>query len=169
MTQTPWFERSFTPILDNGLLPAILERLEGTPVRLYRKVSGITTDLTQSREGKWSAKKEIGHLLDLEPLWYDRMLQVMDNQQNLKVADLSNTQTHNADHDQRDVADLIGAFEIARAKTVALLRATTAQDLDKFAIHPRLGMQMRLIDLAFFAAEHDDHHLAHLHRVITGV
>ena len=28
--------------------------------------------------------------------------------------------------------------------------------------HPRLGTPMRLIDLAFFVAEHDDHHLAQI-------
>ena len=28
------------------------------------------------------------------------------------------------------------------------------------ATHPRLGTPMRLIDLALFVAEHDEHHLA---------
>lgn|GEM_PF-5393098 len=28
------------------------------------------------------------------------------------------------------------------------------------ALHPRLGVPMRLIDLALFTVEHDDHHLA---------
>jgi hypothetical protein len=27
-------------------------------------------------------------------------------------------------------------------------------------VHPRLGTPMRLVDMMFFVAEHDDHHLA---------
>jgi len=30
----------------------------------------------------------------------------------------------------------------------------------KTAWHPRLKVRMRLVDLAYFVAEHDDHHLA---------
>jgi len=33
-------------------------------------------------------------------------------------------------------------------------------DVELTAHHPRLNMPMRLIDLAYFIAEHDDHHLA---------
>lgn len=168
MQQTPWFDRSFPPIPDNGLFAPILERLEGTPARLYRKVSGVVADLAQPQGGKWSIKKEIGHLLDLEPLWYERILQIIGGQQNLKAADLSNTQTHQADHDQKEATALIKAFEAERAKMVALLRTTTAEDLEKFALHPRLGTRMHLIDLAFFVAEHDDHHLAHIHHALVG-
>ena len=40
MKRTPWFERKFDPIADNGLLPGIIERLEGTPARLKAKVGG---------------------------------------------------------------------------------------------------------------------------------
>ena len=42
MRRTAWFERTFQPILDNGLLPGILERLDGTPVRLRAMVAGAT-------------------------------------------------------------------------------------------------------------------------------
>jgi len=34
------------------------------------------------------------------------------------------------------------------------------------ALHPRLQQPMRVLDLAFFVAEHDDHHLAHITRLI---
>jgi hypothetical protein len=33
MRRTAWFDRKLPPIEDNGLLPGILERLEGTPAR----------------------------------------------------------------------------------------------------------------------------------------
>jgi uncharacterized damage-inducible protein DinB len=36
------------------------------------------------------------------------------------------------------------------------------------ALHPRLGMPMRLVDLMLFVAEHDDHHLASITELARG-
>lgn len=36
----------------------------------------------------------------------------------------------------------------------------SAQELMRTAAHPRLGQPMSVVDLCFFVAEHDDHHLA---------
>jgi hypothetical protein len=70
MKRTPWFERQFPPMEDNGLLPGILERLEGTPHRLRALLAGV------ARPNKiwtgWSLAQEVGHLNDLEPLWLQR-------------------------------------------------------------------------------------------------
>ena len=162
MYRTEWFKRAFLPIKDNGLFPGILERLEGTAVRLSSKIAKISGDLTSHQEGKWSIHKEIGHLIDLEPLWYARTLQIIDDQKDLKVADLSNQRTHETDHDAVNIHDLIAQFEAEREKLLTVLRQITEQDLEKFAVHPRLGTPMKLIDLAFFVAEHDDHHLAQI-------
>lgn len=162
MNKTEWFKREFPPIKDNGLFPGILERLEGTAVRLYSKIAKIKGDLTVHQQGKWSIHKEIGHLIDLEPLWYERALQIIDRQANLKIADLSNRQTHETDHDAVNIQDLIARFETEREKLLIVLRQITEQNLEKSAVHPRLGTPMKLIDLAFFVAEHDDHHLAQI-------
>jgi hypothetical protein len=42
------------------------------------------------------------------------------------------------------------------------LREASADDLARASKHPRLSTPMRLIDLAFFVAEQDDHHMAKL-------
>lgn len=167
MKRTKWFERNFPPIVDNGLFPSILERLEGTAVRLSSKISKIQSGFTLSKDGKWSINKEIGHLIDLEPLWYDRMLQIIGGEQNLKIADLTNQKTNDAPHDDANIQDLISAFEAEREKLLRVLRNITGQDLEKSAIHPRLGTPMKLIDLAYFVAEHDDHHLAQITYLAT--
>ena len=41
MSRTPWFERTFLALEDNGLLPGILERLDGTPHRLRALLAGV--------------------------------------------------------------------------------------------------------------------------------
>ena len=43
-----------------------------------------------------------------------------------------------------------------------MLEGADASALERTARHPRLGTPMRLIDIAFFTAEHDDHHLARI-------
>lgn len=160
MTKTEWFKRHFQPIDDNGLLPGILERLEGTPARIFYKIGRLGAETGIPDKGKWSIKKEIGHLIDLEPLWLERMKQIANGETNLVKADLSNTKTHETDHDSRDLADLAQDFAGERAKMMDFLRQLREEDLQKAAVHPRLGTPMRLVDLAFFVAEHDDHHLA---------
>jgi hypothetical protein len=34
--------------------------------------------------------------------------------------------------------------------------------VERTALHPRLNLPMRVIDLIYFIAEHDDHHLARI-------
>jgi hypothetical protein len=41
-------------------------------------------------------------------------------------------------------------------------------DLARVLPHPRLKTQMRLVDHLYFVAEHDDHHLAHIWKLING-
>ncbi len=160
MRRTPWFERRFLPIDDNGLLPGILERLDGTPARVASLI-GMRAPAVAAQSG-WSPAQELGHLIDLEPLWLARVHDIVEGRQELTVADLSNRATHEGDHDRWPLDALATRFTIERARLVAALRALTPDDLDRAARHPRLGTPMRAIDLAYFVAEHDDHHLARL-------
>jgi uncharacterized damage-inducible protein DinB len=167
MKRTKWFDRVFLPQQDVGIFPRIMERLEGTTARLTNKIESIKNDSPVSRDGKWSIKKEIGHLIDLEPLWLARTLQIIDNQKNLKKTDLANTKTHETNHDARDFADLIQEFKQHRDELMLVLRDVTEADLEKAAVHPRLGTPMKIIDLAYFVAEHDDHHLAQMTELLN--
>ena len=165
MHRTPWFERRFAAIDDNGLLPGILERLEGTAARLRLLLTGFEQGPTVS--SGWSVTQEVFHLMVLEPLWLQRAHDIMRGQADLTVADLSNRATHEVNHDQVSVAQLVERFELARHELVATLRRASATDLEHAARHPRLGTPMRLIDLAYFVAEHDDHHLARMRELTT--
>jgi uncharacterized damage-inducible protein DinB len=161
MERTKWFERRFALIEDNGLFPGLLERLEGTPARLYYKLKKIQDSNHQlTTNTPWSIKKEIGHLTDLEPLWLNRVEQLVASQPELSAADLTNQKTNEAAHDEKTFPELLDEFYQARMKLVTRLRTVTDGDLGKRSLHPRLQIQMRLIDLAYFIAEHDDHHLA---------
>jgi hypothetical protein len=165
MRRTPWFERRFTAIDDNGLLPGILERLAGTPHRLRGLLGDV--EYASRVDSGWSLAQEVGHLVDLEPLWFQRVNDITRGDSDLTVADLTNRRTHEGDHDQRPVEETVARFERARSALVACLQAAGNDVLERSARHPRLGTPMRLIDLAYFVAEHDDHHLVRIRELVT--
>ena len=51
-------------------------------------------------------------------------------------------------------------FPVERGRLVASLESLGPNDVIRGSLHPRLQKPMRILDLAYFVAEHDDHHLA---------
>ncbi len=160
--QIEWVERKFNfDDLHTGLFPNIVERLRGTPVRLENAMNGLSEEsLTAKTGGKWSLKEEAGHLYDLEDLWSVRLDGLLSDTPEIIPADMTNKKTHEADHNSGDTAEILSDFRSSREKFVNRLDNLNEEQVNTFAIHPRLNTKMRVIDLAFFVAEHDDHHLA---------
>lgn len=157
----PWFQRSFDFTLPNSRLPDIVERLRGTPTRLTERTQNLSiSELTERRDGRWSIQENVGHLIDLEALWSRRATQIFAGEPMLAPTDLTNRQTDEAQHNARALSELLADFGTARRELLQQLLAADDGVLDRTATHPRLGTPMRLIDLALFVAEHDDHHLA---------
>jgi hypothetical protein len=67
-----------------------------------------------------------------------------------------------AHHNAAPLNDLLEEFSSLRFRFVTVLEGADASALERTARHPRLGTPMRCIDIAFFTAEHDDHHLARI-------
>jgi uncharacterized damage-inducible protein DinB len=161
MKSEKWFERSFDFTVPVSRFPGVLERLRGTPARLEERLRSLPPDILTRRDNdRWSVQENVGHLLDLEPLWLRRAEQLFAGEAELIATDLANRRTHEAAHNDRALADLLMQFRAARARLVELLTGADDQVLARTARHPRLGTPMRLIDLGIFVAEHDDHHLA---------
>lgn len=166
IARQPWFERRFSFDLPVSATPGLLERLRGTPPRLEYRVANLSRELlTLRQDGHWSIQENVGHLGDLESLWMSRVEDLALGRPTLNPADLENRETHEARHNDRTITDLMERFRRARAELVTQLESADEADWLRSALHPRLGTPMRLLDLAFFIAEHDDHHLA----TITGL
>ncbi len=156
-----WTDRRFDFTLQPALFPAILERLRGSPDRLAERTRPLPVDLLTRREGaQWSIQEHAGHLGDLEPLWGRRVDQLFAGDAELIPADMTNRATEEAAHNTRLLDDVLATFTAARQALVNRLGGADEADVVRTALHPRLRQPMRLIDLAFFVAEHDDHHLA---------
>jgi uncharacterized damage-inducible protein DinB len=167
MQRTEWFNRKFPLMEDNGILPSIIERLAGTPVRVEELTKELDENLlTVKQGGKWSIKEEIGHLSDMEPLWLGRVDDFVNRLPELTAADLTNRKTHEANHNATPLHLLLDQFRRERARLVAKLMSLDEHQLLHSSLHPRLKTPMRVIDLAYFVAEHDDHHLAGIREIV---
>jgi uncharacterized damage-inducible protein DinB len=162
-----WFERKFALGLPQEAFPDILERVRGTPVRLEERVGGLGREILVRRAGAaWSIQENVGHLLDLEPLWAGRLEEFARGDDRLRPADLENRKTHEARHNDGAIEALLAGFRRARSEIVRRAEALGPADLEHTALHPRLGQPMTVVDHFFFVAEHDDHHLAAIGELI---
>jgi uncharacterized damage-inducible protein DinB len=168
ITQVPWIERKFEFDFPVGLFPVIVERLRGTFPRLESMLNNITDEeLRGKQDGKWSIKEIVGHLYDLEELWYGRIDDFIDHKETLRAADMSNTKTHEAAHNLKTTVQLLNQFGTARTRLVKRIENFDEATASLTALHPRLQKSMRLADSVFFAAEHDDHELTKIRRLIN--
>ncbi|MDY8137694.1 DinB family protein [Aquimarina sp. 2201CG5-10] len=168
MKQIKWFERKFDFSFRQNIFPSIIERLDGTLIRLKEKIEQIPPELLEVKsDGKWSIKENIGHLIDLEPIWQGRLDDILESKEYLRSADLENKKTDLAQHNKTSINDLLLQFQELRTITLDKLSKLTEQDIYKTALHPRLKEPMRTMDLFLFVAEHDDHHLARITEIKT--
>ena len=163
VARTEWIKRQFSFELPVGMYPNVVERLRGTPARLEDLTRSLSPEILTRRDNdKWSIQEQAGHLLDLEPLGVNRLDDFEAGRVTLQAADMSNQLTHEANHNADTIETILAAFRKERMEFVRRLDEYDEAFVEKTALHPRLQMQIRVIDLAFFIAEHDDHHLARI-------
>jgi uncharacterized damage-inducible protein DinB len=166
--QTPWFERKFEFNFPVGLFPVIVERIRGTRPRIESMIKDQTKEKLSQRIGDaWSVKEQIGHLYDLEDLWYGRIEDFLSGKKILRAADLRNSKTHEADHNKKNIEELLKQFSLERNKLIKKVQDIDEATASLTASHPRLQIPMRLIDSLFFVAEHDDHHLTKIRELLS--
>jgi hypothetical protein len=84
----------------------------------------------------------------------------------LTVADLSNRNTYEANHNARSSPKILAGFHAARLQLVDRVEKVEPAVFARSMLHPRLRQPMRLVDHLYFVAEHDDHHLARIWELI---
>lgn len=156
-----WLDRRFAYEPAAGEFPAIVERLRGAPARVEEKAARIHEHVRVEKPGDgWSIQEHLGHLGDLESLWARRVEEFLTGSTGLSAADMSNRATSERNHNERSIAAIVAEFRVARGNLVQRLDGISDGDVVRTLMHPRLKRPMRLIDMCFFFAEHDDHHLA---------
>ncbi|MDL5050189.1 DinB family protein [Oscillatoria amoena NRMC-F 0135] len=161
--EVPWFERDLVFGRPKEMLPYFLERLEGTLARLKAKLKGIPgSHLIQQRNGKWSVHQNIGHLAEVDEVACKRIDEMIAGVEVMSPAVFEPRQDYNA----MSTETVLSVFRKARMENLNKYRALSEPDLTRFSIHPRLRVKMTPVDLAWFDAEHDDHHLVKISQII---
>ena len=159
--QTRWIDRKFNFDFPAGVFPCLLERLKGTPLRVKELVKDLPeSTLNNKPDGKWSIKEHIGHIANVESLWEKRVDQFIAGVETLVAADMSNQRTTDANFNDRNIKDLLENLTKVRTDFTTKLDKLDEATITRTALHPRLNKPMRLIDLVYFACEHDDNELA---------
>src|SRR5258708_1280052 len=134
-----WNTRTFTFNLPLDAFPAVVERLHGTPGRAAELVSGVSEELLSRRwKGKWSAKENLAHLADLQPLDDQRLREYLVGAAALSVADPANHVTEVACHNPVPIGRLVERLRAGRPELACKLSPLTEDAVSRTPLHPRL-------------------------------
>jgi hypothetical protein len=166
MKKIEWFERQFTFGLPKGLLLFHLERLEGTLSRIEKKVAGVSDEVLSNKfDGKWSIKENIAHLAEVDEIALKRIDEMKSGISPMTPAVIQPGKNYN----EQPMSAIINFFAETRRKNLEKYKGLTDEDLSKASLHPRLKVMMNPVDLAWFDAEHDDHHLVRVSEILKAL
>ncbi len=158
-----WTDRRFAFDFPAGHYPEIMERLRGTPARVEDRVRSFPPEILTVRVGEaWSIQEHVGHLADLEELFMGRLDDYGSGADALRPADMTNQKTYEARHNEHPLETILRRLRADRRKLVARLESLESSKFEQSIFHPRLKIPMRLVDMMYFQAEHDDYHLARM-------
>jgi hypothetical protein len=163
MEKLPWFERVFTFGLPLAMLPFYIERLEGAIPRIENRIKGISEEkLSERLNNKWSIKENIGHLAEVDEIGLKRIGEILSGASPMSRAVFEPKPYHDW-----PIESVLGFFRETRLRNVQRYAKLSPDELVKSALHPRLGIAMTPVDLAWFDAEHDDHHLVRIKEILS--
>jgi uncharacterized damage-inducible protein DinB len=166
---TPWLYRRWNFDFPAELYPAVIQRLAGLPARVEEIGRRISPEqAVYTPEDAWSIQCHFGHLADLERLIVQRLDAYERGDSALPAADMSNERTVHADHNMRDLSEVMNELRDKRMATIARLESYGRDFFGRSAWHDRLGVQKRVVDTCVFFADHDDHHLALVRMIEQG-
>ncbi len=165
-----WVDHKFTVGIDIGWTQNVLSRAQDTLVRLEHHCKNLSNEQLSTRvDDAWSIKEHIGHLADLEELWRGRFKEFTEGNAALRPADMSNRKTKESNHNGQPLETLLSNFKLEREKLLQVYGSLDEKSQHHQAMHPRIKMPMRPIDLLFFVAEHDDHHMTSITQLKTSL
>jgi hypothetical protein len=165
MSTMPWFERNLKFGHPIEMLPFYLERLSGTIVRIETKIKGVSDEvLSKKINDKWSIKQNIGHLAEVDSIANKRIDEMTSG-----VEVMSPAVFEPMDYNPWPIEKVLERFRSNRNLNLKKYQSLSESELTKSSSHPRLKMPMTPIDLAWFDAEHDDHHLVKINEILKSL
>jgi len=165
-----WIERKFEFDFDDSNYHQLIDRLRETPSRLESLLESLSAKWLVSKDGKnWSIQENAGHLSTVDDLFIGRLDDYENNFKKHRPADMSGGGTIKANYNSKNIEDILTDFRKKREAYVKRLENYNSSKFSQSAWHPRLEKPMRLCDMLFFQAEHDDHHLGKIQNLINNL
>jgi len=164
---TPWSQRKLPFGRSAEELPVLLERVLGTPARLAQLTSHEPVErLSLRRQGSWSALEHIGHLIHLQDRMDERVDDFAAHRSCLCRIDLAGQAAILSGYTARALGDVLEEFRLKRVYFVDRVCRLDPGALRHKAQHPCGSETMSVADMVLYLAEHDDHHLALMRRLL---
>ena len=155
-----WLERKFDKPFPLERAGELIERLRSAPSRLEALVKRVPKEILTRRDGEsWSIQENAGHLYMADTLFSGRLDDYLAGAPALHPANVSGGRTDREEFNTKEIGSILEGFRGRRAEYVARLEKLSQEDLERVSLHPRLNKPMRLCDMLYFQAEHDDHHI----------
>lgn len=170
MELIPWSQRQleFGRPLDE--LPVLLERIRGTSARLSALIAHAPMEHLQLQlNGKWSVMEHLGHLITLQDRFDGRAEDFERERDRLCEISLHDQEPILQAHRRRTVGDALEEFRLKREAFAHRVARFKDDVLNHTSFHPCQNKRMRPMDMLFWIAEHDDHHLATIRRHLSAV
>jgi len=108
--------------------------------------------------GKWSTRQDVCHLADFEPVYADRMKNVIAEEQPPFAGGFHQLFAEHLAYDQRDIEEEIKLMEVTRSQMARILRSLPAEAFERTGIHSVDG-PMTLKKLLERITGHIPHHV----------
>jgi hypothetical protein len=166
---TPWEKRrlSFGKGMDE--LPVLLERVLGTAARLMDLTAHEPLErLSLRRQGSWSVLEHIGHLIYLQDRMDERVDDFAAQRSCLCRIELGDQERVLSGYTSRALGDVLEEFRLKRVYFVERIQGLDPGALRHAAQHPCQSERMTVADMVLYLAEHDDHHLVLMRKLLHG-
>jgi uncharacterized damage-inducible protein DinB len=135
----------------------------GGPLLLYA-VAGLTQEQVVARPGPgaWSIAELVGHVLDTDLVYSDRMKRVIAEDEPVLQAFQENPWVARLDSQNIPVDDAASLFAANRKWMTRILRTCSESDFGRVGMHTESGRQT-LAFVVTYMINHIDHHLRFLY------
>lgn len=151
-------------------LSKTVEIIKRTPAVLYSMLEGISGEWVYSNEGAntWTVFDVIGHLIVCEKTDFIVRAKLMLSDTHPKLLSPIDMHAQFEWNKGKTINNLLKEFSILRKENIAalLVLQLTENDLQKTAIHPRIG-ELTLQELLATWATHDLNHLSQVARIMA--
>lgn len=147
---------------------AHIATLAAFPARLSALVTPLTDAQLHFRpdDKEWSVLENIGHLVDIDPLYVDRIDRILSEERPVFAPFDPDAGVRAAHYQHQNVSDLLATYIAQRQATIDGLSTIVPDELTRIGIHAKYG-EVSIARLVELLAGHDEVHYTQITATIA--